>query len=121
MTAINFFTAILTFSLTLPCFASNNPSMSRFEKKAAAFLLHKNGIAQKNQLQELSYPGETCPTKISADCISFVAGSYPRADEKLAAARACIGNISSDCAKVAAGSYPSPSERIAAAKACGGQ
>ena len=120
MTPNNFFVALLTFSMTLPCFASANFAMSNAEKKAALFLLHKSDTFQKNQLMELSYPGEICPTKINTECIIFVAGNYPSADEKLAATRACVGNINSECVKALAGSYPITSERVNAAKACRG-
>ena len=120
MTPNHFFVALLTFSLTLPCFASVPLPMSTAEQKAARFLIHKSSSNQKNQLMALSYPGEICPNKINTDCITFVAGNYPSTDEKLAATRACVGNFNSECVKAVAGSYASTLEKLEAAKACRG-
>ncbi|MBS1963704.1 MAG: hypothetical protein JST04_15925 [Bdellovibrionales bacterium] len=73
------------------------------------FLLVGNG--------QLAGPAECTPPS-TQDCIVFVAGSYPSSDERITAAKACVGNYGVTCAKWAAGSYPSFDERVTAARAC---
>lgn len=51
-------------------------------------------------------------------CIEYVAGSFSRTEDRMAAARACVGNYGDACVKWAAGSFAELSDRLSAAKAC---
>jgi hypothetical protein len=91
--------------------------LTDLQKKAAIFLIENSAFQET--VGKNSMARNACnPTSPSADCINFVAGSYPSSDEKLAAARACTGVSSVDCVKFIAGSYPSFDERVKAASAC---
>jgi hypothetical protein len=67
---------------------------------------------------ETAAPAECGPAPSTQACITFVAGAYPSSDERIAAARACVGNYGDTCATWAAGAYPSYDVRVVAARAC---
>lgn len=90
-----------------------------FEQRAANFLL-KTSTTQAAHIysQALQLSSDVCIPPSNGECINFVAGSYANQNERLEAARACVGNFGASCVTFTAGSYASFNERVASAKAC---
>lgn len=116
-------TVLWLVAFAVPAFAKAD--MSKFEKKAASFLLLKLDVLSKPTMKSMTKSSgastgttNTCVIGTSVECSEFVAGSYPNSDERLRAARACKANQDAECAKFVAGSYPNFDEREKAAKAC---
>ena len=99
-----------------PVFGSSE--MSKFEKKAASFMLLKIKSLPSVSAHTGSPAAGNCTVGASLQCVEFVAGSYPSNDERLKAVRACRANQDSECVIYVAGSYPSFGEREDSAKSC---
>lgn len=95
---------------------SDAAPLSEMQQKAAAFLLQKT---QKSAIRE-SHPGCYEPPASNAQCMQYVAGSYPTSDQRLEAARACAGVSNLGCVQYVAGSYPTFDGRVSAARSCVG-
>lgn len=122
----------LVTSLVFAGVVSAKSELNVTQLRAAAFMLKKaeqksvsaNTSSKTSSILEHDnchppYPKPE-PPKPDTECITYVAGSYPSTDERVRAARACVGVYSLACVQYAAGSYPSFAERESAARSCSG-
>lgn len=72
----------------------------------------------EDERPQASDPQSCIPS--TQECIVFVSGAYSSSDQRIAAAKACIGNYGAECVKWVSGAYPSFDNRVAAAKSCRG-
>ncbi len=120
---LKFSSANIQFSL-IAVFASLLLFTSETRASDRADLDYKAGLYILNQLQlpslerDLQNPQCTEPGKPNQVCSDYVGGSFPNQNEKIEAARACIGVTDMNCVKWAAGSFPNFQERADAARAC---
>jgi hypothetical protein len=104
--------------------------------RVVLFPLLVSGVSQARGLEEqvaryylreasrgvsvLERMGDRCEpvTPSGKECIEYVAGAYAGREDRLSAARACIGNRGLDCARYVAGDYASREDRVSAARSC---
>ncbi|MGZ6399689.1 MAG: hypothetical protein ACXWQ0_19225, partial [Bdellovibrio sp.] len=105
-----------TFVLLLFSFSNlvlAKPAMNTYELRAASYILKKASSREFTfQTQSLSAPNEICHPVNTIDCVQYVAGQYASSDERLQAARACIGNNGLSCVQYVAGNYASFADKI---------
>lgn len=101
--------------------------LSSIQLKAAQFLYQKANLQsskkeESSKVSQLSIQQVICdqPTHVSVECIRFVSGSYPTADDKIRAARSCSGVQKLECVTYVSGNYPSMSDRESSASSCSG-
>jgi len=122
---------VLVSSLVFAGVVSAKSELNVTQLRAAAYLLKQlekqpeNSTLKVQSSANLEHdncqtPPPYQPPQPDTQCITYVAGSYPSADERVRAARACAGVYSLECVQYAAGSYPSFAERESAARSCSG-